>query len=464
MITSTQKTIISILTTFLVTTAIAFALHTWASPMPMLIPGASLTLAIIALQLPHRRFVTIALFLLVFLNVWNYSTLVFWGPFNLAHLRFPILIFALALMAFRYTGRIALLLSQNWDVLAFGAWACFSGLFARDVFSILYAGWLMATLLFILFFLKSFSSYRELLIKLAGILVLAYSWPVIMGIMALPQYRVGTRLVPLFDLDKVNGWGAMMVIVGLVQLQLLRKETDHWLLRMLASWPVTSVISTAAILNIILSGARAAMFGLLLTLIVYSTLLVSKRVQVRTGLARLGLSGLLVIGLLVFMGWRVFDFGALLEKRYEKIVLEWTEPYMNPRYFIWRSTLRSFRDNPITGAGLTNVRAFLPHYLRPIGQADKGFSSHGTHIEILAETGLVGIFFFAVILARSLFFASSISPGRSYTGHIALIVTGPLVISLFESNLTPGQALFYPLWLGILLPRCKIHRKQQRAF
>ncbi len=74
------------------------------------------------------------------------------------------------------------------------------------------------------------------------------------------------------------------------------------------------------------------------------------------------------------------------------------------RFYIWQAALAMFRQNPLFGVGPDNFRPQLANYIAPESQsfmrisAERSFNTHHAGLQVLAETGLVGAFAFALFL------------------------------------------------------------------
>jgi O-antigen ligase len=79
------------------------------------------------------------------------------------------------------------------------------------------------------------------------------------------------------------------------------------------------------------------------------------------------------------------------------------------RVFIWHTSWNAFKENPYTGVGLYNFQFVSKEYYsidyRLYKDFVEGLSPHQTHIEILTETGLIGLTGFLIFLGAILLFA-----------------------------------------------------------
>jgi O-antigen ligase len=76
---------------------------------------------------------------------------------------------------------------------------------------------------------------------------------------------------------------------------------------------------------------------------------------------------------------------------------------------LWRVAWRITTQHPVTGVGLHNFTVYSPRYVREPGPlknvdliADRPHAVHNTYLELLAETGVIGLGLFLVVIGCSL--------------------------------------------------------------
>jgi hypothetical protein len=74
-------------------------------------------------------------------------------------------------------------------------------------------------------------------------------------------------------------------------------------------------------------------------------------------------------------------------------------------------------------------------------------------MEMISEMGLAGFANFVLVVARSARVLWSRPEWRDMRVYVLMLGLPVLIMAATESDLTPGQAVFFPLWLAILLPR-----------
>jgi len=85
-----------------------------------------------------------------------------------------------------------------------------------------------------------------------------------------------------------------------------------------------------------------------------------------------------------------------LLSRYEEMIISLTNPKgtIALRLILWKTAIRTFLDNPITGIGIGNFRLVHNIYpelrVMPLYRWVTGMSAHNVLLHYLAETGIVG--------------------------------------------------------------------------
>jgi len=208
------------------------------------------------------------------------------------------------------------------------------------------------------------------------------------------------------------------------------------------------------ILGLIVSGSRAGMLSLLLSLSLSLLLFNDFRKE-----NKIFKKSVLMLGLaLLWAGW--MGTSALVTRFFT------ISEDMKLRWIIWENTIQIFKDFPLFGSGLGTFSQIFPMYR---SFYFRGLVTHAENdfLELASEVGLVG-FGLLAILFLFLFFKGSIrirsetSPQR-YIGKGAL--TGILALmfySLVERNLqVPANALLYTFLWGLTITPSLQKRKRQ---
>jgi len=128
------------------------------------------------------------------------------------------------------------------------------------------------------------------------------------------------------------------------------------------------------------------------------------------------------------------------------------DPTNLERTYMWQGGLGMFRDHPLTGVGLQDMKPVYDRY-KPPQATERAGHLHSVPVQIAASMGLVGLVAFA-LLYGSLFIAAGrglrrmIAAGGLAAGLRASVVAmlaGFLVAGLFEWNFG-DEELLYPLF------------------
>jgi O-antigen ligase len=135
----------------------------------------------------------------------------------------------------------------------------------------------------------------------------------------------------------------------------------------------------------------------------------------------------------------------------------------NGRVDIWRVAWRITEDRPLTGVGLHNFTVHSPRYVRQPGRldfvdliAERPHAVHNTYLELLTETGVVGLGLFLAVVSASLgaawkaarqFEHQGDEPSATLARGVAVATVGVLTAGMF-ATMAPRPVLWFLLALG----------------
>ena len=285
-----------------------------------------------------------------------------------------------------------------------------------------------------------------------GLGVLVGLWAVDGLAQATTGYSLGGPAVA----DRLSGiFGADNLKLGLVLASL-----SPFALLPAARRGVLPWLAVAAVLGVVilLAGARAAWISFGLALVITGLRHWGWR---RTGL------GLLVGGVLTVVAASTSDFlGPRIERTLEALQMkeEGVDFALSGRLVLWQTTGRIILDHPLTGVGTDNFQRAYRAYASPDDQfVENGlpgaFHAHQIVLEVLSETGMVGLLLWLAAVAialRAWRFAPPEVRERAAAPALALLVTVfPLNTHLaFYSTFWGGVTLLLAaLYAGALMRR-----------
>ncbi|WP_397607096.1 O-antigen ligase family protein [Silanimonas sp.] len=285
-----------------------------------------------------------------------------------------------------------------------------------------------------------------------GLAALVAVWTLDGLLQAATGYSVGGPAVA----DRLSGiFGADNLKLGLVLATLSPFALFPAAKRGVLPW---LLVAGALGVVILLAGARAAWISFALALAV-------------TGLRHWGWKrtgiGLLAGGLLTVVVASTSDFlGPRVERTLEALEMkeEGVDFALSGRLVLWQTTGRIILDHPLTGVGTDNFQRAYKAYAAPDDQFVEwgragAFHAHQIVLEVLAETGIVGLMLWLAAVAialRAWRFAEPAVRERASAPALALLVTVfPLNTHLaFYSTFWGGVTLLLAaLYAGALMRR-----------
>lgn len=258
---------------------------------------------------------------------------------------------------------------------------------------------------------------------------------------------VADRLSGIFGADNLKLGLVLATLSPFALLPAAKRGVLPWLL-----------VAGALGVVILLAGARAAWISYGLALVVTGLR--------HWGWKRTGL-GLLVGGALTLVAASTSDFlGPRIERTLEALQMkeEGLDFALSGRVVLWQTTGQIILDHPLTGVGTDNFQRAYKAYASPDDQfvewgRDGAFHAHQIVLEVLAETGLVGLLLWlagVAIALRAWRFAAPAVRERAAAPALALMVTVfPLNTHLaFYSTFWGGVTLLLAaLYAGALMQR-----------
>ena len=285
-----------------------------------------------------------------------------------------------------------------------------------------------------------------------GIAGLAGLWTVDGLVQAATGWSLGgpaiaDRLSGIFGADNLKLGLVLATLSPFALLPAARRGVLPWL-----------AVAAALGVVILLAGARAAWISFGLALVVTGLR--------HWGWKRTGL-GLLVGGVLTVVVASNSDFlGPRIERSLAAIQLkeEGLDFALSGRLVLWQTTTGIILDHPLTGVGTDNFQQAYKAYASPDDQFVEwgragAFHAHQIVLEVLAETGVVGLLLWLAAVAialRAWRYADPASRERAAAPALALMVTVfPLNTHLaFYSTFWGGVTLLLAaLYAGALMRR-----------
>jgi O-antigen ligase len=216
--------------------------------------------------------------------------------------------------------------------------------------------------------------------------------------------------------------------------------------------------------TIFLSGSRGGMIAFASELVVFVFFVFRERQQKKVAI-------LLSAFLLILLGVIAWSGGREVKERIGTLTASKESDLSNDiRLQIDRDTLKMVRERPVLGWGQGTFEEVYPRF-RSFYTDARVNAAHNDYLQVLAETGIVGlaiiIWFLVVSIRPALRKAEKWTSNLNGAVSLAAIlgITGILVHSLVDFNLQiPANALlFYSLCtLAAMEPRFSTHRREHR--
>jgi O-antigen ligase len=133
-------------------------------------------------------------------------------------------------------------------------------------------------------------------------------------------------------------------------------------------------------------------------------------------------------------------------------IVDPNHPWNQQRVHMWHAGLRMFRDHPLTGVGLQDLKPIYERYKEP-GATEPAGHLHDVFVQILATMGAIGLAAFLWLYSALVWMAAAgLRPmlrRRGFAAGVRLGVlaalAGFIVAGLFEWNFG-DEELLYPLY------------------
>ena len=435
--------------------------------------GGILAISILPFQPPYRV-VAGVLFFAMFLNLAAYSFLSYGaGGMEtnsqagfITYFRQPLVWLAVGLVLMKQGRTFLRFLRLNGDVVIFGLATVLSALFAfKKTSALLYGLWMLGALLTILAFLCVLGTRipRQQWSERIAWLLLAANLPMILLVVPeIGSYQPGSRLQAAFSSNRpVYAYSCVVSFVALLVLERQRGHPNAS--RFLRNMPTAAltVAGIAVLVPLLLSAKRSAILVAALGLVVYTFSTASSTgTKKSVGLLRT----VTVAAVMAVAAWYALTVSQATQSRFERLSDEKRNTSVTARFEIIENGLDVYARYPVFGVGLLNGRE-ATKVIAPYSVL-AGYGLHNTYLGVLVETGTVGALVFLVLLFRSYRLFRRIS-SSTFKADIVLLALPGVLISVTEYSLTPGQALFWPLWITLLLPRIalvsRLHKPKRRV-
>ena len=219
--------------------------------------------------------------------------------------------------------------------------------------------------------------------------------------------------------------GFFMVITFFAALYLVYQERSQ------SAKIIWSALAFLCLIAIVMSGTRAALFGMLLSIgllaVFYLLFFLRNRDQLRK---RIIFSLLLISILLLLLFWLAPKdlFSGGLGARFMSVL---DPAAIEGRFPGWETAVRAWRDKPILGWGWESFnylyyKYFDAHFLKHIGAYYVFNDAHNTFLNLMAETGLAGLLSYLSIWIAAVF---ALWRGRKKMGEMPTFI----LITLFAA-------------------------------
>lgn len=410
--------------------------------------------------LPAYKVVFAAILLSILLNVANYTFLQYsfegeqvGGSTEsrfLVLLRLPLVFYAFFLVLSKHSAEFMTFLKRNSDAVLFAVLPYCSLLFSIEFITALqYAVWFSFSLLTILAFLFLLGTkvphylWSE---HVAWLLMAGYIIVTLFVVIAMPSY-VGGVLASAYSPTNFYAYASPIILATILVLDRQRRIPGRRLVNRIPYWSLL-LLGLVNIVPLLWSAKRSALVATGLIFLVYAVTNRSASFGKRSSSL---LRTAMIAAVVAAAVWLAIPRMETTIMRFERIFDPAIEDRsVEARRDVWRTSVAVVAEqSPVFGVGLRNGPMATKEFAGV--EEGAGFGLHSTLIAIFIEMGGVGLLLFFIVSLRSLrlWFACP----KVLKWNIAIFGIPAVLISLTEYNLIPGQAVFWPLWISVLLPR-----------
>ena len=388
----------------------------------------------------------------VYLTLLNISDFKEVGSVRMGDVR--ILLEAVVVVALMYKRGVSILslLELQPALITFALWVLVSVPLSTDPDrSALYGVWFLISIMFLLVFVRIAPDMRTAVASVARAMALAYGLALVpsIALMLVQPSVLTSQFHSPIGMRHVPAQGAGICIAALLFL----RWHYNW-----RGWVKNGAIAGFCILSAVVAFGSLNRVSWLSVAIAVTGFILSRRQHVARDLTLLGVvsagfilitsqgqSSVSIMNRLpkaAQMRWMqtTASSEALMEQQWERT---------DERIMIWRDKMRYLQDHPVAGAGIINSTRASGGEVRVAKMA--GYSAHSTFIGVLVETGWVGAALFAAFLfSMTLRAIAQYRRGLQFH-YLLFLMLAAFAISLFEYNLAPGQATYWPFFASLAL-------------
>ncbi|MBI5143640.1 MAG: O-antigen ligase family protein, partial [Candidatus Omnitrophica bacterium] len=114
---------------------------------------------------------------------------------------------------------------------------------------------------------------------------------------------------------------------------------------------------------------------------------------------------------------------------------------MQDRLYMWRVGWKIFLEHPIIGSGVNTFFLKFKEFREDEDKGERGSYAHNGYLQLAAETGMLGLSIFLLLIGRAFFYVFKYISGnltlfyKSFTLGLAAGLLAFLIHSFFDTNL-----------------------------